>query len=229
MKSPRLILVFVRYPEPGRVKTRLAATVGHTVAAELYRAFVEDILVACRSASCAVNVMVSEPGDVERTRAWLGEALGRETVCLAQQGRDLGERMAAAFHGAFARGFEEVILIGSDIPDLPAGVLSKGFDALRRHDAVLGPCRDGGYYLVGFRSGGFRPEVFQGVHWSTASVFFETCRLMEQHRLSLEVLPAWEDVDTFEDLERLYHRLKTASRAPRTLILCRKQVFLAGT
>ena len=217
METRRLILVFVRYPDPGRVKTRLAAAVGETNAADLYRAFVEDLVGRCRSLSCPMAVMVAEAADVERTRVWLTETLGRKPVCLSQQGCDLGERMAAALEGAFGQGFDQAILVGSDIPDLPIEILKKGFDALGSNDAVIGPCRDGGYYLIGFRSIGFRREVFRGVHWSTDTVFSETCRLMEENHLDFGILPPWDDVDTFEDLKRLYLRVKTVSYTHLTL------------
>lgn len=222
----RTIIVFVRYPEPGRVKTRLAATVGDAVAADVYRAFVEDILEVCHSTSNPMTVMVSEEEDLERTRRWLLEVLGGGFVCEAQQGQDLGERMSRAFEGVFERGFEQAILIGSDIPDLPADIIRKGFDALGSKDVVIGPSRDGGYYLIGFRSAGFRPAVFDGVEWSTSSVFSRTRVLLAQNRLSFEILPQWDDVDTFNDLERLLDRVKTTDGAPRTLIACRKRVLL---
>ena len=221
----RGILVFVRYPEPGRVKTRLAATVGDDVAADLYRAFVEDILKVCDSTSCPVTVMVSEEKDLQRTQDWLGGLLDGSFVCEAQQGRDLGERMSMAFEWAFGKGFDRAILIGSDIPDLPAEIIPRGFDALSSSDAVIGPSPDGGFYLIGFRSGGFRPAVFTGLEWSTESVFSETCGRLAENRLTFEVLPPWDDVDTFDDLQRLFHRLKTTNGAPRTLISCRRQVF----
>jgi hypothetical protein len=221
----KVILVFVRYPEPGRVKTRLAATVGDAVAADIYRAFVEDLLKVCHSTSNPVTVMVSEEEDLEKTRGWLVEVLGGVFACEAQQGHDLGERMSRAFERVFERGFEQAILIGSDIPDLPADIIRKGFDALRSKDVVIGPCRDGGYYLIGFRSPGFRRAVFEGVEWSTPSVFSRTRGLVAENRLSCEILPQWDDVDTFDDLERLFDRVKTTDGAPRTLVACRKQVL----
>ena len=217
----RVILVFVKYPEPGRVKTRLAAKVGDAVAVELYRAFVEDILSMCRSTAHPLMVMVSEVDDVQKTRSWLGD--GHDYG--VQEGGDLGERMVNAFRRVFERGCRQALLIGSDIPGLPKEILQEGFEALNSGDAVIGPARDGGYYLIGFRSEGFRPGVFEGVEWSTDSVFSRTCGLFAANRLGYLVLPEWDDVDTVDDLRRLFERIEATGGAPRTLLSCRKQVF----
>ncbi|MCU0587673.1 MAG: TIGR04282 family arsenosugar biosynthesis glycosyltransferase [Syntrophobacteraceae bacterium] len=211
MSPRREILVFVRYPEPGRVKTRLAAGVGDRAAARLYRAFVEDVLAVCRSTSHPLTVLVSEPDALDNTRRWLGgdHAYG------AQEGSGLGERMSMAFQRAFERGCGQAVLIGSDIPDLPADRIEESFEALGSADAVIGPSGDGGYYLIGFRSRGFRRAVFQGVAWSAPSVFWRTCGLLVENGLSFRILPPWDDVDTVDDLERLWERTTATAGAPR--------------
>jgi hypothetical protein len=211
MSLRREILVFVRYPEPGRVKTRLAAVVGDRAAALLYRAFVEDVLAVCRSTRHPVTVLVSDADALEKTRGWLGE----DHAYGSQEGSDLGERMSRAFEGALQRGCGQALLIGSDIPDLPADLIQESFDALESVDAVIGPSRDGGYYLIGFRSQGFRRAPFEGVPWSTPTVFSRTCGLLVENGLSFHILPPWDDVDTVEDLERLWERTETKAGAPR--------------
>jgi uncharacterized protein len=205
----RTILLFVKNPEPGRVKTRLAAGVGNRFAAEIYRAFVEDVLAACLEAGVPVTVMVSPREAVEEVRLWLGSAHRYE----AQAGDDLGERMSDAFRRVFDAGFGEAILVGSDIPDLRPEVLAEGFGALSVNHAVIAPAKDGGYYAVGFRSDGFQPAVFQGVEWSTDSVFTRTCNLMEQSRIQYHVLPMGEDVDTYQDLQNLMVRTEGTNHA----------------
>jgi hypothetical protein len=217
----RVIQVFMRAPRAGRVKTRLAAGVGDALALELYMAFVEDILSTCRSTGYPVRCMVAEADGLEEVRSWLGEGLSYGL----QEGDDLGERMSNAFRGQFEEGCRQALLIGSDIPDLPADAIREGFHALESNDAVIGPSRDGGYYLIGFRSEGFRSAAFEGIEWSTPSVFSQTCRLMAENRLSCKVLNSWDDVDTFDDLQRLFERLTTADSASRTLATCRNKVF----
>lgn len=221
MTMERVILVFMKAPRTGQVKTRLALKVGDAMALELYRAFVEDVLSTCRATAYSVTVMVAEADGLEEVRSWLGDGYSYAV----QEGDDLGERMSNALRRIFERGWRQALLIGSDIPDLPAEIIREGFEALDSHDAVVGPARDGGYYLIGFRSGGFRSSVFEGVEWSAGSVFSHTCGLLAENLLSFKVLPHWNDIDTPDDLEQLLERMKTAGGAPRTLLTYRNQVL----
>lgn len=212
MSVKRTILVFVKNPVPGRVKTRLAAVLGEEVAADLYRAFVEDVVAMCRATGVAVTVMVSPEAALEEVRAWLGIA----HRYVAQKGEDLGERMSNAFQGAFQAGCEEAVLIGSDLPDLPRGILEEAFRQLTMNECVIGPAADGGYYAVGFRAGGFQPSVFQGVEWSTGSVCRRTCELLRMNGVRYHLLETWEDVDTLGDLSRFAERIAGSEQASRT-------------
>lgn len=221
MSVKRTTLVFVKYPEPGRVKTRLAAVVGKEVAAELYRAFVEDVMAMCRSVGAAITVMVTPVEALEEVGAWLGMT----HHCRAQAGRDLGERMSNAFQDAFQAGFEEAVLIGSDLPDLPRRILEEAFRELRWNECVIGPAADGGYYAIGFRAGGFHASVFQGVEWSTGSVCRRTCELLRMSGARYHQLDTWEDVDTPEDLKRLAERIAGTEHAMKTR-LCLRQYRL---
>jgi rSAM/selenodomain-associated transferase 1 len=216
-----VIQLFMKAPRAGRVKTRLAAGVGDALALELYMAFVEDMLATCRSTAYPLKLMVDDSKGLEAVKSWLGNDL----VYGLQEGDDLGERMANAFRAVFDEGCGQALLIGSDIPDLPEEAIREGFRALESRDAVIGPSRDGGYYLIGFRSEGFRSAVFEGVEWSSPSVFSQTRRLLAESGLSCKILPVWDDVDTFENLQRLFSRLKAAGTAPRTLFTCRSKVF----
>jgi glycosyltransferase A (GT-A) superfamily protein (DUF2064 family) len=122
-------------------------------------------------------------------------------------------------------GSSRAVLIGSDIPDLPESILSEAFRSLDDHDAVLGPARDGGYYLIGFRRDTFVPDVFRGIEWSTDRVFAETRRKLEQATRSVYLLPEWSDVDTPEDLRDLKERNEgTAFAKSRTM----KYLFATG-
>lgn len=190
------ILIFARYPKAGVVKTRLARSLGSVKAAMLYRNFVQDIIATVKTTGFSFTVCYTPPESGNLFRRWLGEELSYSP----QNGTDLGERMKNAFTGAFSHGEENVLLIGSDIPDLTADLLSEAVNSLERYDAVLGPAIDGGYYLIGFRKDTFVPGVFSGIEWSTGSVFTVTMRLMKKAGLSVRLLPALRDVDTIEDL-----------------------------
>ena len=202
VENDALILFFLRYPEPGEVKTRLATTIGPDKAAQLYGHFVLDLLAKLESARLPFAVCFYPEQKKELLMEWLGE--GYEYI--PQKGGDLGERMAAAFRDAFARGHTRVILMGSDFPDLPRPFFEESIGALNTHDAVIGPAMDGGYYLIGFRKETFIQQVFEGMDWSTEGVFRQTLSILKAHRSRVYVLPAWNDIDTIEDLMQLIER-----------------------
>lgn len=196
-----MVLVFVRLPVPGRVKTRLGKAVGFEAAAKIYRAFAEDVLDTVKSAGFAFRVHFSPPGGCEAVRAWLGGV-----SLIPQRGGDLGERMRNALAGAFLRGAERAVLIGSDAPDLPKAALSNALDSLTKHDAVIGPASDGGYYLIGFSRKGFLPEAFSGPEWGTSGVLARTLEIIRGAGKTVHLLPLHSDIDTKEDLDRMMER-----------------------
>lgn len=196
MNQEECIIMFLRLPEKGTVKTRLSTVLDEQAVLELYRCFVLDLLHTLSHGTHEVRICFY-PGDAERNvREWLGD---RHTY-RAQTGNNLGERLEAAFGGAFADGFRKVVLIGSDSPDLPAGQLKEALDALEKADAVLGPSLDGGYYLIGFRAGRLLHEAFTGIEWGTATVFERTMQVLAEHAFNVHVLPLWRDIDTYADL-----------------------------
>jgi len=213
------ILLFVKTPVEGRVKSRLAASLGDGPALELYRCFVLDILDTIAACGHEVIIFYDPPGQQDDITGWLGS--GRDYR--PQEGIDLGERMELAFRSAFSSGASRTILIGSDFPDLPAKILIEAFDELERHDAVLGPALDGGYYLIGSNRDGFRSEVFHNIPWSTSAVFEETMQVLSRTGAQVHLLPQWRDVDRIEDLHALYERNKgTAFEQSRTMPILRK-------
>lgn len=207
------IIFFIKAPVPGRVKSRLATALGDDTALSLYRAFVLDMLETIERTGIPYSVFVDPPDAVPAVSSWLGQ----HRRILPQRGSDLGERMANAFRGIFAAGAEHATLIGSDIPDLPIEILHQAMDALERHDAVIGPAQDGGYYLIGFRRTGFLPSVFSNMTWSVPDVFARTMQFFRQVNTAVHVLPPWQDVDTAEDLRELLRRSRnTACASSRT-------------
>ena len=205
------VLFFLRFPGEGAVKTRLAAEIGSHHAVELYTRFILDELAILADVPCPV-ILCFTPHDLHpELIRWLGD----DRIYHAQKGEDLGSRMDEAFTWAFSRGFERVLLVGSDIPDLTNAVFEEGFKSLLDHDGCLAPSLDGGYYCIGFTRSGYCPAVFYTVTWSTPQVCTRTQNVLEGEGRSLHMLPAGNDVDTMEDLVSLCQR-SLPDAAPRT-------------
>jgi hypothetical protein len=215
------ILFFVKYPEPNRVKTRLAHRLGAETAAEIYRCFVVDLAGTLRATSADVHVLFDPPNDLGTFQQWLGNGFSYTP----QKGADLGDRMRNAFEDTFAAGSVKAVLIGSDSPDMPAEFVSRALEALDSYDGVVGPSSDGGYYLIGFTRTGFLPYVFGDIRWSGEAVLTQTLKKLEQGRRSVFVLPQWHDVDTFEDLKLLLARSRYSEFAKSaTFRLCKSKL-----
>jgi hypothetical protein len=133
---------------------------------------------------------------LESLRKWLGE----DYLYTPQQGEDLAERMKNGFMEAYTMGFKRVVLIGSDIPDLPLEFIEEAFTSLKEKDAVIGPSLDGGYYLIGFKDKTFSSQVFKGIPWSTERVFEQTTKILEREGLTVHFLKPLRDIDKVEDL-----------------------------
>jgi len=219
MADQPLIILFVKVPAGSQVKTRLAAALGENAALELYQRFVQDILDTLVQTGIPVMICYYPPVSRNAVAAWLGP--GQQY--LPQEGRDVGERMENAFRQAFSGGVSRAVLIGSDIPDLPALFLNEAMASLLTHDAVIGPAHDGGYYLIGFRNDTFSPAVFSGIAWSTGTVLSSTMQAFGRAGQRVHMLSPWRDVDTREDLKDLAARnRRSAFSSSRTMS------FLAG-
>lgn len=201
------ILLFVKYPNVGRVKTRLAEHIGQNVAADLYKNFVADILTTLHTLSVNFKIVFYPPDVENQFHQWLSEKYSYAP----QIGRDLGQRIKNAFLQAFSDGFNSVVIIGSDSPDLPADFVNRALSVLNTRDVVIGPSSDGGYYLIGFVRDAFLPEVFEEISWGSDSVFEQTINILKQHKQKLYLLPQWYDVDTSEDLKSLLLRNKNTA------------------
>lgn len=199
-RSSGCVILFVKYPEPGRVKTRLTPPLTPDKASELYRNFVLDQLDTLDALPFPTLIFFSPSSAEHQFREWLGA--GRSYFQQAAE-EDLGTRMKEAFRTAFSNGFDQAVLIGSDVPDLPAAILEEANTSLESYDTVLGPSTDGGYYLIGFRKEAFLPEAFDGIDWSTGSVFLQTLEILVNHKRSVHTLSEMRDIDTIEDLSEL--------------------------
>lgn len=188
------LLVFAKAPRPGKVKTRLARTIGDAAAADVYRRMGRLVVDRLADARAAVTVCYDPPGSGGEVRAWLGDTPARYT---AQPPGDLGQRMARMFERAFEAA-DRVIVIGTDAPAVNAETVNRALDALDSADVVLGPATDGGYYLMGLRAP--CPALFEGIAWSTDTVLRDTAARAREAGLRLTWLELESDIDTADDL-----------------------------
>ena len=196
MKRPVLI-IFAKEPVPGQVKTRLCPPLSPQTAARLYGQFLEDVLEEMAKLPQSRVALAYTPNTA---RSFFQGLVPPGLLLMAQAGEDLGERLRRAFTWGFAQGASTVLIRNSDSPDLPHSVVTEAHEILDRGQAqvVLGPCPDGGYYLVGLKSP--QPRLFHGINWSSPTVLSDT--LTQAGRLGLTVhhLPTWLDIDTLADL-----------------------------
>ncbi len=197
MTSP-IVVIMAKQPAAGRTKTRLCPPLSPAEAASLAAALLSDtaaLVAGLRGVSLAVAVTPAAAVDAMRPR------LPRQTLLVPVDGSDLGDCLSRAIERLFALGFRRVIALNADGPTLPTDHLEQAVTLLGRHDIVLGPSEDGGYYLIGLRRA--CPELFRDVEWSTARVMAQTMERAAARGFSVAVLPPWYDVDTAADLDRL--------------------------
>ena len=206
------LLVFVKYPRPGKVKTRLCPPLSPEEASELYRAMMLDSVDQYRRLRKVQTRPQIEPPQLRPEFEKLLPGLELDN----QLGEDLGARMEAAFARAFAEGAPAAVAIGTDHPSLDPAIIEKAFEILNKDEAemVLGPAEDGGYYLLGLTRN--CSALFKGIAWSGPEVASVTLQKAKKEGLKTELLPVWYDVDTVEELESLKKDLKAdPARAPR--------------
>jgi rSAM/selenodomain-associated transferase 2/rSAM/selenodomain-associated transferase 1 len=191
------VIVFTRYPKPGKAKTRLIPELGSEGAAELSRQMTERTIVkgrlACERSDSSLEIRY-EGGSEKKMRNWLGGG----ARFIPQGSGDLGQRMHRAFRHAFDQGVERVIIIGTDCPELNDGRIERALDFLIDHDLVIGPANDGGYYLIGLSKKA--PELFSGITWGDNEVFDKTMGIAKSLKLKTYVMPPLSDIDRPEDL-----------------------------
>ncbi|TFG99989.1 glycosyltransferase [Candidatus Thorarchaeota archaeon] len=194
------IFIMMKYPEVGKVKSRLAESIGVEAATDLYRTFIQDTITTIESLEIPFHIAVDPPKSLEQFAQWLGPAY----QFFQQQGANLGKRLQNGFISMFKKEYQQVIALASDSPDLPIEILEIAVSSLQNHKVVIGPTSDGGYYLIGFSRDCFIPSVFEAISWSTESVFQETLSRIESVTHQVYVLPEWADIDTVSDLQKFY-------------------------
>jgi len=194
------LIVFIKNPEAGKVKTRLARDVGPRQALDVYK----KLLNYTRSVVLPVKAdkQVWYSRFIEHNDLWQNTGFTQKL----QKGDDLGERMKHAFEISFKQDdCRKVVLIGSDCAELTTSLVERAFSVLDENDVVLGPAADGGYYLIGMS--GFLPNLFDNKQWSTQNVFSETIKDLKQHGSRFETLPVLSDVDVKKDWEKVASKL----------------------
>lgn len=189
--SKNLLLIFTRNPELGKVKTRLAKTIGEKKALEIYKFLLNHTKKVTKNIACDKAVYYSVK--VRKNDIWDASTYQKKQ----QLGEDLGIRMKHAFQDSFAAGYEKVLIVGSDLIDLSEDIIEKGFIQLASNDVVIGPAKDGGYYLLGMKS--LPPNIFENKTWGTATVREDTLNDLKDKKVHL--LNELNDADIFEDIE----------------------------
>jgi rSAM/selenodomain-associated transferase 1 len=193
-RDKELLVIFSKNPVKGRVKTRLASAIGEEEALQVYetlRTHTEKIAAAVNAPRHIFYSDVIPENDILLS----GGAPG-----YLQEGRDLGERMHRAFLHGFSEGFGLIVLIGTDCLELTTVLIEEAFRCLAGEEVVIGPARDGGYYLIGLKRA--FPELFLDREWSTPNVLYNTIRTLREHGTGHMLLPALSDIDTIDDLKK---------------------------
>jgi rSAM/selenodomain-associated transferase 1 len=192
------LIIFAKNPVPGKVKTRIIPHITPIDAAELYKAFIADIVSNTLKLKCERIVIAYAPLNSQAT---FHRMCGQSINYIPQEGDDLGERMKNAFSYTFNKGSKRTVIIGTDSPTLPMSYIRKAFSVLEEKPVTIGPTFDGGYYLIGLSEQ--NDDIFDGIEWSTSTVFSQTLAKIKAMNKELYLLPPWYDVDTPEDLKFL--------------------------
>jgi len=187
--NKELIIVFVKNIKLGKVKTRLAKTIGNQAAFEVYSELVKVTENATKNIATDKHIYFS---DAVVDTKW------KDDYKTVQQGEDLGERMKNAFIDGFKAGYNRIVLIGSDLPDIKSEHLKNGLQALYKNEVVFGPAEDGGYYLIGLTK--MHDFIFENKPWSKSNLLEKTTHELKEKDIKFSTLVTLNDIDTFEDL-----------------------------
>ncbi|WP_447969685.1 TIGR04282 family arsenosugar biosynthesis glycosyltransferase [Nitrospira sp. M1] len=192
------LIVFAKSPVPGSVKTRLCPPLTPDEAATLHGSLVMDTLERTKNLQGVDRILACAPS---QQHPFFQAVSARQHIALWEQipDDDLGARMAHAFSEAFTKNYTNAVMIGSDLPTISSEIIQQAVQGLRKHDVVIGPSHDGGYYLIGLKKP--NPELFFDIPWSTHQVTALTKQKASDLGLSLTLLPVQRDLDTIEDLQ----------------------------
>jgi len=191
MTQKNLLLVFVRNPKLGKVKTRLAKSIGDAKALAVYEFLLQHTFsITSKANNCDKQVWYSD--FIDENDLWKTPIFDKK----CQEGTDLGDRLQRAFKTGFESGYERIVVLGSDLFEITAKEIEAAFEALENHDAVVGPAKDGGYYLFGTRR--YLPHAFSNIDWGSEKVMQQTLEQLKGQKYSL--LAVKNDIDYLEDI-----------------------------
>ena len=219
----KALIVFLKYPKNGKVKTRLAKNFDESFATEFYKLCVERLIAEFNSEllnDADIFLYCSDIEEIDPARNWLGT----EFIYSYQQRGNLGIRMWSAFEELFKSGYKKAVIVGTDIPDLNSEIINNSFELLNKYDSVIGPSSDGGYYLLGIKQN--HPELFEEINWSTSRVLNETLKRLENLKLSNYLLNKLIDIDTADNLSEWIKTKKDSLNEP--LVEFTKRYLLRG-
>ncbi|MEE8185498.1 MAG: TIGR04282 family arsenosugar biosynthesis glycosyltransferase [Thermodesulfobacteriota bacterium] len=217
MMKENAIVVMLKVPKPGKVKTRLVPPLDMEEAAGLYRCFIEDTISRVQHLSLLHaphhNIRLFAAYTPQKQKDIISSILPSSVDLMPQRGCGLGERLFGVFEKLFTKNYKRVVVIGSDSPDIPLDYIRRAFELLTMKEGglVIGPSEDGGYYLIAMDRPWRKP--FDGIPWGTCNVLEETIKRCKGRGIEVSLLPPWRDIDTIEDITRLiYNPLTPASR-----------------
>jgi len=193
LQQKNLIIIFTRNPELGKVKTRLAKTIGNEAALNIYRFLLNHTEKTIRNIDCDKAIYYSS--EINHNDIW-DEAIYQKHL---QQGNDLGKKMQNAFESAFSKDYNKVVIVGSDLFDLQPKHIEDTFSKLNTHDVVIGPAKDGGYYLLGMKT--LNSQVFKKKEWGTSTVIQNT--LQDLKHIDVHLLEELNDIDIYDDIKNI--------------------------
>jgi uncharacterized protein len=205
------IIIFARYPAPGKVKTRLADALGKEKAADFYRTCAKKTFDECRKAGGASYIYYSDGRDAAAIKKWVGPGFH----FAPQIGQTLSERLTNSLEEVFRKGAKRVMVVASDTPDLSTEILRKAANGLAHYNVVIGPAYDGGYYLMAMKK--VHAGLFEGITWSTGRVLEETLAAARRLGLTVLMLPWLRDIDTLQDVNTWLRTADPENPVTRTL------------
>lgn len=193
------VIVFARLPQKGKVKTRLAKTLGEDFALGFYKICAEYVLNECRkisSSQTSIYIFHPDENDVILIKKWAGN----DFRFLPQRGNDIGQKMLNAFKEVFNKGVKRAILIGTDIPAISSSIISEAFTLLNQNEVVIGPAEDGGYYLLGMKK--IYEFMFEKIEWGSDKVLASTLDILVNNNIKREIVTELIDIDNEENLKK---------------------------
>ncbi len=191
------LIIFIKYPQAGKVKTRLAKDIGDNEAAKIYSQMTKTIIEkTIDTANYNTFIFYDPPEKEQDIKKWINK---KELNYLPQLGNTLGERISSAFKEVYSSGTNKALIIGSDCIDVDKVTINEAIDLLDTTDVILGPAQDGGYYLLGTNE--YSPQIFQDIEWSTDKVLQQTIQQVNKMGLKYKLLKTLKDIDTVDDLE----------------------------